>query len=254
MRNRVSLGARAWSVEIVSQPLDSKGHDAFAVGARSVAIADGATPLQSDWPQDVDRFAARICSLLVDEADKTEPHRIRFRYSDEIIKIWSSVITLLRDEFTPAGHKRTAGAAVVLDSEDGLLVSVLGDVSCFVVTPSKVVEVTQMDLAELDEAALHSGDPLATFVENRSLANKAEGYPVVGDSLEAAARATTTFFLSQEVVGVVLITDGFRSCFGAADALEPAELLHSPLFRMLGTSVASSGLVDDATAIRLTPV
>lgn len=196
---RVFVGERDWHVSVLDQPLPGKGQDAWAVGATSACLVDGATPLAEDWPQDVAEFAQAAALTMVRQSDVP---------AYDISQAWANTIRQLNGRFAPAGFKRTAGAAVVRSAGGAVTFSGLGDVMCLVQTVDGPVSILDPTLPALDRAAAEQGVTTQALMVNRRRANQPDGYPVVGDDPAAGERAVTRVFAADSLLRFWLLTDG----------------------------------------------
>lgn len=196
----VKIGQRFWEVNVGHVSLPGKGHDAWAVGVNSAAVVDGATPLSSDWPQDLRAFAKRAAEALITQsevgANRQSPN------------VWADVIRTLAYEFPPAGYKRTAGAAVVRSLGDLISFSTLGDVMCLIQTDAGSIRLLDPTLPMLDDLALTCVDRASALYQHRQMANSPNGYAVLGDNLAASERALNVDFEAHTLKQFWLMTDG----------------------------------------------
>lgn len=242
---RVDIARRIWSVDSLQIPFHGKDQDGMAVGKCSVAVVDGATPLDPSWPQDVGLFAREAARCLVDFADTCAP-------GTDSRGIWARTVEALVERFPPQGHRRTASAGIVFGRGELLYVSSLGDVCTLVQTSTGAVRVIDNRLVLLDQGAAQESDVHTRLVANRALANHPNGYPILGDDPNVGAVAQTEEFEASEVRNVWIMSDGFwrnlpddpNDAVACLDAAETGSL----------ATLVSAAPTDDVTAVRLRPV
>ena len=241
------LGGISWTVEVLDIPFPGKNQDGWCVGETSAAVTDGATPLADDWPQDVGDFARRAAELLVFIAgvpvEEVSP------------LLWKRVVNLLAQEYPPAGHKRTAGAAVVAGRGSDIVFSSVGDVQVLLQSEKGVTRLMGPKLPELDAKAQASEDPWSMFHVHRALANTDAGYPIVGDDPTIGKRAEHMLVSAHSVERFWIMSDGLWRNLPDTPQLA-AETLAATNLAILadGGSADASPLVleDDLTAMAFT--
>lgn len=225
-----------WEVVVVDVPFSGKDHDAWAASSSSVAVVDGATPLASDWPQDLKQFATSIARQLTRETDVP------------MTQVWREAIVSLRERFEPAGYRRSAGAALVRDEGGRVELGVLGDIRCLVTVNHTVYELIDHRLSELDNRAKAIGT-MQVLMENRATANTPDGYPIFADDPTASDRLTYASFDRGSVSSIALMSDGAWRVLPSS----PEEALS--LLAKLGPAKAIEDskvpLTDDATIVYL---
>lgn len=194
----------SWNFEVFSKPFPGKDHDAFELSPHAVSVADGATPLEDDWPQDIKEFSKAAC-LEVNTQLLT--HNARHSFKEAILQI--------RKIFKPAGFKRSAGLAVAYQDSQYTYFATLGDVGVYVRTISGLTRIRDNRLVQLDENVSDTSE-LGNFIENRKLMNTEKGYPVFADNVSAANGIILEAFKTDEIEMFVISTDGgwriFDSC------------------------------------------
>lgn len=245
---RIELGRVEWRFDVGDLPFPGKGQDAWRVGAHSAVVADGATPLSPDWPQDVREFAEAAASAFVDAAELMQSA------SDE--SIWTQALLELGGMFAPAGYRRSAGLTLVRSVGTTVRFSTVGDVLTIVDSVEGVFDLMSQDLPRLDTVAGESGNDLDTLISNRKLANVEGGYAIISDDPQTAFRTDQLSVEARGIKAFWMMSDGFWRHLpddpGAAvevlssfDSVE--ELVKS--LRLEDPDVA----LDDATLLRFTP-
>lgn len=242
---RVDIARRIWSVDSLQIPFRGKDQDGMAVGKGSVAVVDGATPLDPSWPQDVGLFAREAARCLVEAADTCAP-------GGDGRDIWSRTVKALAEHFPPQGHRRTASAGIVFGRGELLCVSSLGDVCTLVQTSTGPVRVIDNRLVLLDQEAAQESDVHTRLVANRALANHPNGYPILGDDPTVGAVAQTVEIEATDVRNVWIMSDGFWRNL-PDDPIVAVEHLLAAEAGSLATLV-SAAPTDDVTTVRLRPV
>lgn len=192
-----------WIVKGETSSLPDKGHDALAMGTRTVAVVDGATPLEASWPQDLDEFARLVARCIVQRGDRA------FGATSEV---WDSVLAHVRETFPGSGVSRTAAAAFAVFEADVVHMSVLGDVDIRYRVGDEWHELhdDRLALAE-QQLVLPPGTSLeAARIALRRTANSHDGYPILGTDLVDAYAPLSVTVGAEDLRTVVLLSDGAR--------------------------------------------
>lgn len=229
-----------WDVDIVDTALVGKDHDAWSVAEHAACVVDGATPLEADWPNDLKPFSRAIAAALVGA-----------RAGGPVQGIWEDAIVALRAQFSPAGYRRSAGAALVRATGTKLEFSTMGDVMCLVATDESTLLVLDPTLIELDRQAEFAGTRQA-LIDNRRKANMPDGYAVFSDDPRASDKLTTLTVDASRVRAFALLSDGAWRHLDPNPAVALESLCHGNLREAFHGQVKRSGraLADDATIIR----
>lgn len=231
-----------WQVATVDVPLAGKNHDAWQVSNAAACVVDGATPLGAEWPQDLKAFAQAIAASL-SQASATRGD------SD----VWRESIRSLRNQFEPAGYRRSAGAALVRMRGDQLVFSTLGDVMCLVQTTDTTVRVFDDRLVALDRQSGELGTR-AALVKNRARLNQPGGYPIFADDPAAGDAITSLSVAEPSVRAFALLSDGAWRHLDENPAAALNDLCATSLPEAFHGEVERSGepLADDATIVLFT--
>jgi len=195
----ISLFGGFWSVRILSEPANGKNQDAWAIGKNSAVVVDGATPLDSSWPQDVGEFANRISEVITEFADQTE-----LPTSD----VWRNSILKLRNEFSPSGYLRSAGVILLRKREEKLEISTLGDLYGAINCQNEYSLIHDNTLSNLDMKA-KSINGQEILIKNRKLVNSPNGYWIFADDQEAANHIFVKSYRLQNVTELLISSDGY---------------------------------------------
>lgn len=181
------------------------------VSQRLVGVADGATPLAEGWP-DPGAFSGDVLSAARDAADPTSDTR----------DVWLSAIRCATTSRGRWKYRLTASAAWLRRRAGGVIeVSSLGD--CRVVLwlcDGRTIMLHDDRVPELDALV----DAAPEYARNRlrrahrEAANTPRGYWVVGDDESAADNSLNLRLAEEEVLAVLLATDGLSRWAGTEDA------------------------------------
>lgn len=240
--NSIPLFGGLWSGQILSEPAKGKNQDAWAIGKNSAVVVDGATPLDSSWPQDVGEFAKRISQVITEYADQME-----LPTSD----VWRNSILRLRNEFSPSDYLRSAGVILLRKRDEKLEVSSLGDLYVAINCHNEYSLIHDSTISDLDMKAKSIGGQ-EILIENRKLVNSPNGYWIFADDEEAANHIFINSYRLQNVTELLISSDGYMR----NRAIDP---------KIIFDDIRSSGLIaprfhesnslldapDDVTAIYL---
>jgi hypothetical protein len=242
----VTVADSKFAVKRFQQQFPGKGQDSWSIGRHSVAVTDGATPLASDWPQDISQFARRAAELLVGFADSKDKPNEEY--------LWQQTVRSLTKEFGSAGYKRSAGAAVVREYQGKLRISSVGDVASYIETRDKNFRIMNDELPQLDESARQSSNFQEAVRINRSRANTKNGYVILSDVESIGQRSLVFDIEAEKIERLWIMTDG---CWNVLP--QSAELVF-PFLNDLGKARDIESLWsdfvfgDDATLIDLVRV
>lgn len=240
-RRRMTLtDSTPWEIQALDIPKSGKNHDAWSSSGRAIAVADGATPLDASWPQDLKAFSvAATASLVASEPGKP------------MAEVWSDAISELREQFEPAGYRRTAGVGFARVVGDRTEFATLGDVACLIGTVHGTFRLLDRRLRDLDAQAVAAGWTREVLIANRMKVNRPDGYPIFGDEPAASAEITTMSFDSCDVISFAILTDGAWDHFDPEPALALTSLCNGTLGDALDRRLAAAGveLTDDATIV-----
>jgi len=242
----VTVADTKFAVEHFQRQFPCKGHDSWSVGRHSVAVTDGATPLDVNWPQDVSEFSKLAAELLVRFADSHNNPNEEF--------FWKQTVRLLTKNFGSAGYQRSAGAAVVREFQGKLRVSSVGDVASYIETCDTSFRIMNDELPQLDELARQSPNFHESLRINRSLANTKAGYVILADDDSIGKRSLVFDIDAEKVDRLWIMTDG---CWRVLpQSTELAFLLLNKLKKTgdIEKLFSTFTLVDDATLIELVRV
>jgi len=194
--------SKRWFVYNWQSP--KKGHDRFLVVDGLAGVADGATPLDPSWPQNVGEFAEQILSetsIHLDNSSLAEALRTAINNVRRILDI----------------HEPFLSTSIALCSftESTLDYLSLGD--CSIVYKCKSqdpVHLVDTALERLDEVAYAIKDQiqrLDVLKKHRSLMNSghSDGYWTVSANPDAVQHAVTGALSLSELEWILVCTDGF---------------------------------------------
>ena len=253
---RLHVGRSAFAVSAVNDSAQGKGHDRILCTRGFAGVADGATPLALDWPQDVGAFAAAALESLA-------------RLSREELtmqEVFQRAIVEVSAEFRVEEPFLSTGVAIVRAVGRDLEVATLGDCGALVVEGADVVQLQDQSLTRLDAAARASGPRQdQELVRNRRLMNRPEGYWIFARNHEAAQHVLVHRVPAEGVRAVLLYTDGYyrlvepyrvlrnvEELLAAAEAglsTTLTELRHHERVQPAGSGALSRA--DDASAVLL---
>jgi serine/threonine protein phosphatase PrpC len=207
----IRFGARVGHVKTLMLP--AKGEDALAIGYRSIAVADGATPIH-----ETSAIVARFAQLVVETV---------VRGCDGGLSIPEAIRMAIERHAVRGDPTKTPSAAIVVARivDDRLEVGVLGDCVGIVMRRDARILVTETDhvLRSLDavkEVVIAEGMlaglayPIARLqIEpileaQRRLRNVPGGYWVVADPPEAAEHVRLVSVPIDSVASILLSSDG----------------------------------------------
>jgi hypothetical protein len=191
-----------WDVATGLHAHVGKGHDRVTSSPAFWGVADGATPLQPEWP-DPGHFADAALAAL-SEQFASNP-------SVAMTEIYRRAIETVRKIYLP---KRLVSCAVAVASsrQDGRLsIGVLGDCVAEVSLRSgEVAVITDSRISEIDaHADLLEGPARADRrLANRLTMNSPAGYWIFALEPIAADHVKCADFVAEEVESFRLVTDG----------------------------------------------
>jgi hypothetical protein len=229
------LGGVTFHVESWVRPHPGKGHDRILTTRSFAGVADGATPLQSAWP-DSGVFAQLALEALERAASTYGPIR----------DVWANAILHASSKEPAPQPEVSCSVAIVRCVERFLEVSVLGDCTAVVVTDDTWHVVHDPAVQKLDAAAAQlTTDKTGALLQHRALMNSEDGYWIFSKDPTAAEHTVCFTVPVQDVLEVVLHTDGLQ---GLIDPAAP-----QPIGDQISALVGDPGrvLTDDAACVRL---
>lgn len=262
---RIRVGEASLEVQACLSDVANKGHDRYLVRSGFMGVADGATPLEPHWPQDVGEFADAALSSLSQRAGNP---------ASTLRDIWRGAVLDVLKIYGPTEPKLSTGVAIARAVGPELEVSTIGDCEILVELDSEVVNhIRDPRLRNLD--ALAAAKPSVEeerfqLLSTRSSMNSENGYWIFAGNPEVANHIVSARYPIRNVSALLLYTDGFYRL------VEPLGLVASPsqlvgLTRRLGAVEAMNllrkhegnvpsrkggsafGSPDDATALYAAP-
>jgi hypothetical protein len=241
--------------------MPAKGHDRSVVQPGFLGVADGATPLESDWPANVGEFArVALTSLARFSADAKTGIR----------DVWQRAIAATSEKFELTGPRLSSGIAMARLVDGDLEFALIGD--CEI-----VVELVSGEILRLFDGRLRTLDAIAAgkpdseqeyqqLLATRASMNSAGGYWIFAGDTDAADHTVNERLPASEVAAFLLYTDGFYRLvepYGVAGSAEDlltmvrerglAAMVSLLRERESDSSTRRSGFVlsapDDATAV-----
>lgn len=228
-----------WTIEKIFQPYPNKNHDAYNISSNAITVADGATPLDETFPTDISAFAADACIMINQE--------LTTLYTPEA---YQNTIENLKQKYSPAGYKRSAGIATAHINNNNLTFSTLGDVTCYIQT-NKLITLRDDKLIKLDQT-IPNNSPLTDYIENRSLLNTLNGYYIFADNIIATKHLTQLTLPLKTIQSFMIATDGAWRLFDNNPALFIKQAQETTLDATMKKYQKHIPLSDDATIILAT--
>jgi hypothetical protein len=205
-RSRVQLAGAPFDVDslVVSHP--GKGHDRVLVEDDFVGVADGATPLGTDWPNAGD-FAATALRCLAERARDQSLAR----------DFWSAAILAAAARTGAVQPRASCSAAVVRGIDDDRLeVSVLGDCTALIEVRGRTVRLYDPTIQRLDHLVTAYEDEAraAVLLRHRRLMNSPGGYWIFATDPAAADHLHTARVARHELSALLLHSDGLSAALG----------------------------------------
>jgi hypothetical protein len=234
-RSVVAYGGRRVTATSGAYAKPGKGQDRLLVRDGFVAVADGATPLQPDWP-DPGPFAEAALDRLWTARAVTDP-----------VVMWRMAI----GELAATGQWRqpevSCAAVTARVIGDAVELAVLGDCAAMVdLADGTAVSVTEADFGQLEAAirALPAVERGEAWLAQRRFMNREDTYWIVGTDPAAAEHVVTWTAPLASIRGLLLFTDGLREVEGPTAAIRAATFA-----AVLNQSTVDLLLADDATFV-----
>lgn len=208
-------------LDAVSSAAVHKGHDRYFAGSHLMAVVDGATPLRSEWPQNVGEFASTVVECLKDSC---------YDEAIEMAEAWRLAIRCVRQKFGDIQPYLSAGVALARVRRGVVELSVVGDCGIVIkVASGEVIQVHDIKLSEMDAAAKSTGTAAtiaASLLRNRMRMNSPSGYWIFSTDDKVADHIRVVRLKIQDVRDLLLYSDGLYRLvepYGFFDS--PEELL-----------------------------
>lgn len=172
-------------------------------GPNFLAVADGATPLETSWP-DAGDFAQSALTLLRQHSQNQ---------SLSLQQVWASAIEELRRRITVPAVEVSCAVAMVRENDGSTEIAVCGDCTAFIMLRSgRSTELRDERVRLLNtESDGHWGPTAQSKLLVRELMNKRDGYWILSTDPEMANHILQRTYFTREIAFVLIYTDGFLS-------------------------------------------
>jgi hypothetical protein len=235
-----------WEATVINIPMVGKNHDVWVIKQGSVFVADGATPIHPDWPQDLQKWGTSLGSLACEYAKAPEV---------PLAQAWQEAIEMNNTLYVPAGNKRSAGATHVRLSEGMIETLTIGDVKLLARFKDGTVEETfdtRLDAHEQEQDELIAAGkitPLQAAETNRAKVNTPNGYYVLAASPTVGHEGLVRHYKPDTVASIVIASDGFWRLYR-----DMSDILNMNDFTVLYEElIMREDITDDLTFIGLKP-
>jgi hypothetical protein len=235
---------------VTYSPVPDKDQDRWSLSPSRLVVADGATPLCGEDPHIVRSYAATLAE------------RMAAGVSDDVEALSDAIAAAAGG--VDADNSPSAGVCWLTLHADRLTVGALGDCVTLVATrdgevhESRDVSLNRLDQVAIDtyRRALENGassdeadaQVAPLLLAHRRMLGEPEGYQAARNDPAAASQARLSSFLLEDVLAVILLTDGASRLYDVFGLARSAAELCSQVINSPERARELLGLLREAEA------